>query len=150
MEQKILKHLYNSFAELVEKYGFSKVNEVNEGQSYWIEYGSTNFVFKLEKYRKEFYATLYKTGNPVKEVDLFNLLAYLNEAAADIPESEYFRKEKDIEECYKKQLSHISATLYEHYEAINNFFSSKNIDLQFSEIREFMLKKYPELFKKTK
>lgn len=87
MEQRFIKYLYDSFAKLIEKYGFNKVNEVNEGQSYWIEYRSNTFGIKIEKYRREFYTSLYKTGTD-KEIDLFNLLRYLNKGSLNFPEFE--------------------------------------------------------------
>jgi hypothetical protein len=149
MEQNFLKYVYDCFAELVKKYGFSKENELNDGQSYSIEYRSNTFVIKLEKYRREFYATLYKTGNPDSEVNLFNLLHYLNQDSSNVPKSDYFVGEDDIEECYRKQLNHISATVYDNFTVINEFFSNRNFDSKFADIKKFILNKYPELFKKS-
>lgn len=148
MKQNFQKYIYSYFAKLVEKYGFKKENEQTDEQSYSIEYCSNIFVIKLEKYRREFYATLYKTGNKNNEINLFNLLSYLNQASLNVSEAEYFRNEKDIEESYRKQLNHISTTIYKNFDGINNFFSSGDYESKVAEIRKFMLNKYPELFKK--
>jgi hypothetical protein len=148
MGQNFLKHLYNCFAGLIDRYGFSKENELNDGQSYSVEYSSNIFVIKFEKYRREFYATLYKTGHSDDEINLFNLLRYLNR---DFTEFEYFygelHGENELEEYYRKQFNHISNTIYENFVVINDFFSSGNYESKFTDIRKFMLKKYPELFR---
>ncbi|GGA92042.1 hypothetical protein [Puia dinghuensis] len=149
MDQKFLKYLYDSFTKLVEKYGFIKSTELNEEGVYSIEYSSDTFVIKLEKYRREFYVALYKTGYPDKGVNLFNLLSYLNQTSSDVPESNYFKEEKDLDECYKKQFNYISDTIYQNFDAINDFFKSGNHELKMVDIRKFMLSKYPELFKRT-
>jgi len=149
MEYNFIEHVYTSFSKLVERHGLKKGRELNDGQSYSIEYLSDAFAIKIEKYRREFYATLYKTGNIDREVNLFNLLFYLNQESSNVPKSDYFTSEGNLEECYRKQLNHISATIYENFEAINNFFSSENFDLKFSGIEKFMLCKYPQLFNKS-
>jgi hypothetical protein len=149
MERKTLEYLYNSFTKLVEEYGFSKVTELNDEQNYSVEYCSTTFGIKLEKYRREFYATLYKSGNPDKEINLFNLLRYLNQDSSNVPEAEYFHRETNLEDCYRKQFDHISTTVYENFAAMNDFFRSENYESKVTDITKFMLNKYPELFKRA-
>ena len=77
MEHRFIEYLYGTFSKLVEKYGFHKSTELIDEQSYSVEYRSNNFVIKLEKYRREFYVTLYKTGYADNGVNLFNLLSFL-------------------------------------------------------------------------
>jgi hypothetical protein len=85
MEHKFQTFLYDSFARLIEEHGFSKLKELNDEQAYFIEYCSNTFVIHLEKYRREFDITLYKTGYTDKRVNLFNLLSYLNQASSEVP-----------------------------------------------------------------
>jgi len=85
MEQDFQKYVYEFFLRLIEQYGFSKERELNDGLSYSIEFYSTTFVIKLEKYRTEFYPTLYKINDSNRELNLFNLLSYLNGNSANIP-----------------------------------------------------------------
>src|SRR5208283_5017736 len=73
------------FNALAEKYGFNRKTEINVGQTYSIEYGSDSFVIRLEKYRHEFYASLYKTGTSDMEINLNNLLAYLHLDSSIVP-----------------------------------------------------------------
>jgi hypothetical protein len=149
MEQNLLEYLYNCFTNLIEKHAFHIENELNDGQSFSIEYHSNIFIFKLEKYRREFYATVYKSDNNNNdEIALFNLLKYLNRNSSNVPESNYFKEEDDIEECFKKQLCHISTTLYENYSAIICFFENTNYNSEIKNINNFMISKYPELFKR--
>jgi len=149
MEQKFIKYIYGVFKKLIEIYGFQIKRELNEGQSYMIEYSSGNFVIKIEKYFREFYATLYKPNKPEKETSLFNLLEYLSQGDAQVPKSEYFRNEKDVEECYKKQLNHILGVIYENYDLINDFFSDNDYELKMVEFEKYWKHKHPELYKKT-
>jgi hypothetical protein len=123
MKQKYLKYIYENFAKLVEKYGFVKSMELNEEGAYSIEYSNAAFMIKLEKYFMEFYVALYKTGTD-KGVNLFNLLNYLNKDSSDISESNYFKEEKDLEECYKKQFNYIVDTIDKNFVLINDFFTS--------------------------
>jgi hypothetical protein len=69
MEQKILTHIHEFFGHLVDVYGFEIRTELNEGQSFMIEYSSIDFVIKIEKYFREFYATLYKIDKLDKEIN---------------------------------------------------------------------------------
>lgn len=148
MNNKIVKYLYSCFAKLVEKYGFSKSTEINEGQTYSIEYCSDAFVINIEKYFREFYVILYKTGYSTnKGVNLFNLLSYLDQTSSDVPTSNPFREEKVLEEGYKKQLNYISAIIDENFAAINDFFKNGEYESKMADIRKFMVNKYPKLFK---
>ena len=146
MEQKFIKYIYEFFKRLIEIYGFRIKTELNEGQSYMIEYDSGNFVIKIEKYFREFYATHYKLDSPDKEINLFNLLEYLRQGDAQVPKSEYFRNEKDIEECYKKQLNHISGAIYENYNLINDFFNGNEYELKMIEFENYWKSKHPDLY----
>lgn len=146
MEQNFIKHIYDVFKKMVEVYHFQKKTEMNKGQSYTIEYSSDIFVIKIEKYFREFYATLYKVNKPNREINLFNLLEYLSAGNMEAPKSEYFRKEKNIEECYRKQISHISSVIYDSYDRINEFFREENYDLKMAEFEKYWKNKHPEFY----
>jgi hypothetical protein len=150
MKQKFIEYIHYYFERLIEIYGFSIKNEQNDGQSYFIEYNSNTFIVKLEKYRMEFYVTLYKLSNPEKEINLFNFLIYVNQPVSDYPKAEYFRNEKDIEVCYRKQLNYLTNLIYDNYDKINDFFSSSNYESKFADLEKFIIQKYPELFGKNK
>ncbi|MXV14540.1 hypothetical protein [Hufsiella ginkgonis] len=149
MEQSFIKYICEFFKGLVEMYGFKIKKELNEEQSYMIEYSSGDFVIKIEKYFREFYATLYKINKPDSEINLFNLLEYLRQGDTQIPKSEYFRKEKNIEQGHRKQLAHISSVIFENYNLINDFFSSDNYEIRVAEFEKYWKNKHPELYKKA-
>lgn len=149
MEQSFIKYIYEFFKRLIEVYGFKIKTELNEGQSYMIEYSSGDFVIKIEKYFREFYATLYKINKLDSEINLFNLLEYLKQGNTQVPKSEYFRKEKNIEECYRKQLAHISSVIYENYGLINDFFNEENYESNVMGFEKYWKSKHPEFYKKT-
>lgn len=150
MEQSFVKDTYNFFEKLVEIHGFKIKTQINEEQSYMIEFSSSDFVLKIEKYFREFYATLYKIDRPDNEVNLFNLLEYLRQGDTQIPKSEYFSKEKDIQEGYRKQLAHISSVIYENYRVINDFFSNEDYEIKLAEFEKYWKNKHPELYKKVR
>ena len=112
MKQNFVNYIYEFFNKLIELYDFKIKAELNEGQSYLIEYESKDFSIKIEKYFREFYVSLYKLDDLENEINLFNLLEYLKQGATDSPRSEYFHKEKDIEICYRNQLEYISTIIY--------------------------------------
>lgn len=148
MEQKFIKYI-NEFSQNLIDIGFSIKTELNEEQSYMIEYSSGDFMIKIEKYYREFYATLYKTNKPDSEINLFNLLDYLKQSDKQVPKSEYFRNEKNIEECYRKQLAHISSVIYDNYELINDFFAEDNYELNMMRFEKYWRNKHPEFYKKA-
>lgn len=148
MEQKFIKYI-NEFSQNLIDIGFRIKTELNEEQSYMIEYSSNNFIIKIEKYFREFYVSLYKTNEPDKGIELFNLLEYLKRNDTDVPKPGNFLKEKDIEECYRKQFEEISRMFFANYEAINAFFGVDNFDKRFADMRKYRQNKYPELYKKS-
>ena len=149
MEKTFLKYIDDFFKKLIEIYEFRIKAELNDGQSYMIEYNSKDFVIKIEKYFREFYISLYKISDPDNGIELFNLLEYLKQGTSDVPKSEYFRKEKNIEECFRKQLLHISTSIYENYSAINDYFNNDNYESKVADMKKFRCNKYPELYNST-
>lgn len=145
MKSNVLQYVHEYF----ERIGFKKQNELDDDQSYSVEYTSDVFVVKLEKYRREFYVTLYRTGHPDDEIGLFNLLQYLNKGVPEAFEANYFSDESNIDECYRKQLQYLSATVQENLTAISEFFRIGDYDLKIKAVQKFMMEKYPQLFKKN-
>jgi hypothetical protein len=148
MQKETLTFLYETFAWLVENYGFTKADEINEDRTYSIEYRSDVFIIQLETYRRDIYPTLYRTGDSDNAVSLFNLLSYLNQSSKDVPVFKGFEEEKDLNESYKKQLHYISAIIYDNFSTINRFFIEGDYKKKIEDIRVFMINKYPNLFKK--
>jgi hypothetical protein len=143
MEGSFRAYTYEFFKRLIEIYGFQIKTESNEGQSYMIEFSSGTFVIKIEKYFREFYATLYKINKLDSEINLFNLLEFLKQGETKVPKSEYFRKEKDIDECYKKQLAYLSSVIYDNYNLINKFFTNDDYEIKSAEFEKYWKNKYP-------
>lgn len=149
MEQHFVKYIYEFFKRLIEIYGFHKRKELNEGQSYMIEFSSSNFVIRIEKYFREFYASLYKEGEQDYQINLFNLLEYLVQDDEKVPKSNYFRNENENDICYKKQIDHISSVLYKHYRLIDNFFNENNYELKVKEFERYWKGKHPEFYNRA-
>lgn len=120
MGHTYIEYIHEFFIRLTESFGFQIKTELDEEQSFMIEYSSEIYIIKIEKYLREFYVTLYKIDKPDIEINLFNLLEYLKQGEKQIPKSDYFRLEKDINECYRKQLLHLSSVLFENYKLINS------------------------------
>jgi hypothetical protein len=149
MEDKYLESIHYYFRKLVEIYGFRIRTELNDGQSFLIEYSSVDIIVKVENYFREIYVSLYKVTDPDNGINLFNLLKYLMQGAINIPESNYFHKEKDLEESFRKQLEHISTVFYENYDTINAYFTSGNYESRVADFEKFWRHKYPNLHKEN-
>jgi hypothetical protein len=148
MKSNFAKYVSQYFDEFIKNNLFIKQYELDDGQSYIVEFSTDLFVVKIEKYRKEFYVTLYKIGYSDEEINLFNLIQYLNKDASKDYKPKYFSKESNADECYRKQLQYISNQIYENYSEIRKFFSSENYEFKFNDVKRFMIEKYPDLFKK--
>jgi hypothetical protein len=150
MEQKFVKYLHDFFKIIIELYGFKIKEEINDGRYYMIEYSSKNFVIKIEKYFREFYLTLYKNDFLKQEINIFNLLDYLNR---DFLPFEYFYEEfsdkNELEKYYIKQFNYLSKVVVDNFTTISNFFRSKDYELKIADLEKFMINKYPELFKRN-
>lgn len=149
MEHKFVKYIHEFFKKLIELYGFRVNREVNDGQSYTIEFSSSDFVIRIDKYFREFYPTIYKLKDFDNAMNLFNLLEYLCKDSTSIPRAEYFKKEKILDESYRKQIEHISSVIYNSYDAINDFFNAATYDSNIIEFENFWRIKHPELYQKN-
>jgi len=148
MEQIFIKYINTFFNSLIDVFGFTVKDEFDDGQSYLIEYSSKTFVIKIEKYFREFYAALYRLDDSQEEINLLNLLDYLNQDNEIKLVSESFHQEKNIEECYKKQLNQISTLIYDNFPAINDFFKSDDYKSKVISLKNYIINKHPELFKR--
>jgi len=146
MEQNFVNYIHELFRNLIEVHNFKIKIELNENQSYMIEFISANFVIKIEKYFREFYVSVYKIDNLDSEVSLYNLLEYLMQGVENIPKSEYFRNEKDTEGCFKKQLKHISTVIYDNYTILNDFFRNDDFELKIVDFEKYWKAKHPCLY----
>lgn len=148
MKTGITNIVTQSFRRLVDEYGFCQQNEVCDAQNYSVDYTSSIFAIRVEKYRHEFYTLLYKSGNADKEISLFNLLAYLLRTAINAPVADYFLNELDIEERYRKQLAYITTVIERYLAEITDFFNTGDYATKFADIEKFMIEKYPRLYKR--
>ncbi len=131
---------------LISEFGFNVKQKLHEEALFLIEYSSENFTIKIEKYFREFYISLYKEHDLDNETNLFNLLEYLMQNADHIPNYEYFRNEKTIEESYKKQINYLCSIICENFDSINDFFCDNKYEIKIAEFDEFWRTKHPELY----
>lgn len=147
MAQIFEKYIGCFFEKLMKVYSFKIKSEINEGQTYMIEYSSTDFVIKIEKYFREFYVTLYKVNDESNEINLFNLLEFVKQKDLNISKSKYFPTGKNLEECYKVQLKYMSTVIYDHYDIIIDFFCNGNYKSRLAEFNKYWQDKHPELYR---
>ena len=146
MKQNIVNYIHELFKNLIEVHNLKVKKEINEEQSYMIEFISENFGIKIEKYFREFYVSVYKIDNLENEVNLFNLMEFLMQGVDYIPKSDYFHNEKDTEECYRKQLKHISIVINDNYAMISDFFSNDDFETKISDFEKYWKTKHPYLY----
>ncbi len=149
MEQIFTKHINELFKKLIDTYGFKRKTDLNENESYMILFASEKIAIRIEKYFRELYTSLYKVDEPDFEVNLFNLLDYLIQDDEKVPQGEYFHREKDLEECYKKQLAYVSSVIDENYDLISDFFNADKYELRTAEFKKYWRNKHPEFYGKV-
>lgn len=133
---------------MVGQHFFNIREEYIDENSYWIEYESDIFILRIEKYRNEFQPTLRKKDYPDLEINMFNLLKFLNPDDVQSVSSNFFHDVKDMSERYCMQLGHIYDILDNNLDKISEFFSHDNYELKFSQVEEFVIRANPGLFKK--
>jgi hypothetical protein len=148
MNSDLASLVNQSFAPFVDNHGLTQLGEVNDGETYSIEYASDVFVIRLERYRDALLPSLYKAGFAHKRVGLFNLVAYLTNPSQNSPVADYFPDEQDLGERFRKQTVHIAATLDGYWTSIVQFFSTSNYLARDAELEAFVIRKYPEVFKR--
>ena len=144
MNDIIKKYTDIFFKVLISKYGFEIKTEILGSESYLMEFVSKNYVIKIEKYRLEFYPLVYSPSDPDNEINFFNLLGFLKQGGS---KSNFFRKEKDIKECYRKQLNHISVAIYDSLDLLDDFFSKDKYLENILEFHRYWKNKHPELYR---
>lgn len=111
-----------------------------------IEYKFQNFRIKIETYFKEIYITLFNERYRKDEINLFNLLEFLNQKNEIYPTSNYFHNEKDIDICIKKQLLFLSQILIESFIQITEFFNDSKYLNNINKFYNYHRNKYSDLY----
>ncbi len=148
MSEIIKKYSDIFFDELVSKFGFEVRGERVNDDFHFIEYASKKYVIKIEKYHLELYPSVYSLSDQDNEINLFNLLGFLKQDDSHTPKSNFFRNEKNIEESFKKQLSHISGVIYNNLNSLDDFFSEDRYKRNSLEFHKYWKRKHPELYRK--
>ena len=151
MEKHILEYLLQKLNFLIEDYNFQLIKkEFDKEKFQFLEvlYKSSQMLIKIEKYRHEFYLRLASLTDPDDWADLFMIIEYINKDANKKVSSRYFRKEKDLEICYKKQLDWISQKLHEYIKSIIDIYDEKRYRNELTEINKFAQKRANDYFEK--
>lgn len=145
MQQKYINQVQISFNYLIADHGFLKGGEVNSGDIYFSVYESLSFCVKVEKYRKDFYITLFRPAMPELEIELFNLLSFLSRKGEKTLKSISRDKGKDP---IRKQVTTLAGTLLSNLEIIRLFFMDSSFEERVDELRSELIKMNPDLFKR--
>jgi len=148
MNQAVKEYIHDLFEKLMDDYCFIIKTELHDNQSYMIDFTSKTITIRIEQYYRELYTSLYQTSKPNFQVNIFNLLDYLMPDKKKVPQGEYFHNEKNLDECFKKQLNHIFITIYENYNLISDFFIADDYEARITEFDKYWANKHPELYKK--
>lgn len=136
-----------SFSFLEKDFGFIVTHEESLDSGYSIEYSSTDVVIKIEKYRRELYCYISRTGDPDSAVHLFNLLRYLHRGTLPEISLHYFSYVEDVSESFRLQAELISKEIKEKYSVIMNFFDSPNYKNNISRLNSYLIQQNSNLFK---
>lgn len=147
MNEIIKKYTDDFFGTLISKFSFEIKSEIISDESYLMEYVSESYVIKMEKYYREFYPSVYSLCDQDNEINFFNLLGFLKQEGSNTLKSEFFRKEKDIGECYRKQLNYVSSAIYDSLDLLHDFFSKDKYKENALEFHRYWKSKHPELYR---
>ncbi len=157
MQEDTARYINDCFQNLVEEFGFVKQREVNEDQTFFVVFSTKTFAVKVVEYRRELYAWLHRVDHPDEEVDLYtddeidlyNLIEYLNQNSSNVPKSNYFVDEVDLEECYRKQIKLITSTISDFFPQLDEFFNREEYNSELENIDRFVVERNPDLFGKS-
>ncbi len=149
MQEDTVRYINDCFQNLVEEFGFVKQNEVNEDQTYFVVFSTRTFAVKVVKYWRELYAWLHRVDHPDDEIDLHNLLEYLNQDSSNVPKYNFFVDEVDLQECYRKQIELIASTISDCFPQLDEFFNREEYDSELERISRFVVEGNPDLFGKS-
>ena len=136
------------FSFLENDLNFEVTKEQNPESNYLIEFTSQSITIKIEKYRRELYCYVYRTGDIKTEVHLFNLLRYLLQEKLAPNSLHYFSEIGDMTESLRLQAELISSRIKENYKAISSFFYDPSYKSNLSKLNSFLVKENPKLFLK--
>jgi len=147
MSSRISQFVDESFKKLVEEFGFRKTEELDEGQSYNVKFQSDAIIIEIEKYFREFYDNVSGIDDPDAGVAVYNLLSYLmRESGNAPPQPNYFKEEKNLDDCFRKQLNYIAQTILTNLEAITGFFKNEKYKEERIKLHNYLKEKNPQLY----
>lgn len=146
MQQESFREGIQIFEKLNLTTRFVLFKSQSDGNFHLIEFNSKYFVLKIENYHRELYPTLYKRGYSNFEINLFNLLDYLVGCDQDVPQSNFYKDEKDLDECFRKQFLYISHIISNYIEVLCNFFSDSRFESNAKKFEAYWKIKHPEFY----
>lgn len=133
---------------LTQEYGFVQGDSISDGQSFQVEFRSDVVCLKIEKYRREVYAYLYKPAKQNDEINLFVLIQFLHKETTTGTKSNYFTEVEDLAENFRLQTQWIAKALKANFREINSFFLSPEFEQNTRALNQYVIGKNPELFRK--
>ena len=147
-EEYIDNYTDNLFSFLVEEKGFRKLKGIYLEEGFELDYVSVELRIRLQSYRRDICVYISKKNDESNEANLFAILEFINEKTSKIQEAKYYRTERDLHKNARLQLEWISKAISENFDAIYSFFILEDIDDNIKKLREFIIRKNPDLFRK--
>jgi hypothetical protein len=138
--------LHETFKELELSHGFTIIEESDNGSGYVIKYQSRILALKLSLGHIKFSVALFRIESE-DGVELFNLLDFLGCDISKRSSPEFSIFSKNPNEDQKQQLRTLGEVIYSNLDMINQFFNRPDINEKFAEIGQFMVNKYPNIFR---
>lgn len=146
MSEDIGSQVDRYFRFLSDEFGFVKSHERCDQNEYEARFCAHDLAIRLEKYRRELYAYLSKPSEPHEEVNLFVLVDYLNNDTKDAVDSNYFRDEERLDECYRLQIEWLADVIGRHLPEIREFFSDKLYRENCSALKDYVIERHPDFY----
>lgn len=143
-------------SEYVEKYlsflqrdlGFQKIKETfdRDDEMFDVLYELSGLQIRIERYWRTIQVYV---GKGETEVALLNLLEYLQKDSSERDRFEFCSDSDSVDNCYRLQFEQFAQILKMRMSLVSSFFEDPNYIDKVGKLREYMIKTYPHLFKRS-
>lgn len=148
IEKVIQDFVKEHFSFLEEDFEFALIKEEYDEQYFEMIYQSEHVRIKIQRYRQELYLQITSTTEPEGWVDFFNIVEYLNHNKAIRVDYNFYPEINDLQIRYEKQIKWLAQVFREYYLSVKPFCDSRNYRENQARLREFLINRYPNFFKR--
>lgn len=143
MREKIKAYCY----EYLNRFMGKEILIKTDSESYDYNIKCDNMNILIQVYNRELYFHVSPFNEESNGVSVYNILEFREEEIGKKIEPNYFHEIENLDECIDKQLNLFFSIMSKYYNIIADFCDKKKYENNRTELREFVIKKNPQLFK---